>query len=91
MRRREDGERSTSKSTCRSERVESSWWGDGGPADLKQTEGQGHEHLCDTGMPVRNGNFGTDRTTTKKGCNCAEKKWVRKIARVMTTDRRRWG
>ena len=27
-------------------------------------QGQGHEHLCDTGMPVRNGNPGNDRTTT---------------------------
>ena len=35
----------------------------------KKTEGQGREHLCDTGMPVRNGNFGTDRTTiTKVAC-----------------------
>ena len=73
MRRREDGERSTSKSTCRSERVESNWWGDGGPADLKKTTGQGHEHLCDTGMPVRNGNFGTDRTTTKRLQLCEKK------------------
>ena len=30
------------------------------------TEGQGHEHLYHTGMPVRNGNLGTDRTTTKE-------------------------
>ena len=86
MRRREDGERSTSKSTCRSERVESSWWGDGGPADLKHTKEQGHDHLRDTGMPVRNRNFGTDRTTTKKAA-IVRKKWVRKIARVTTTDR----
>ena len=50
------------------------WWGDGGPADLKQTKEQGHDHLCDTGMPVRNGNFGTDRTTTKKRLQlCGEK------------------
>ena len=34
--------------------------------DLKKTQGQGHEHLCDTGMSVRNGNLGTDRTTTTK-------------------------
>ena len=61
VRRREDGERGTSKRTGRSERVESSWRGDGGPADLKETE-----HLCDTGMPVRNGNIGNDRTTTTK-------------------------
>ena len=37
----------------------------GGPAVLKKTQGQGHEHLCDTGMPVRNGNLGTDLITTK--------------------------
>ena len=37
---------------------------DGGPADLKKTEGQGHEHLCHTSMPVRNGNLDCDRTTT---------------------------
>ena len=40
--------------------------GDGGPVDLKKTQGQGREHLCDTGMPVRNGNPGNDRTTTTK-------------------------
>ena len=28
--------------------------------------GQGHEHLCHTGMPVRNGNLVTDRSTTTK-------------------------
>ena len=32
----------------------------------KKTQGQGREHLCDTGMPVRNGNPGNDRTTTTK-------------------------
>ena len=31
--------------------------------------GQGHEHLCYTGMPVRNGNLGTDRTTTTKAAS----------------------
>ena len=45
VRRREDGERGTSKSTGRSERVESSLGGDGGPADLTKTQGQGREHL----------------------------------------------
>ena len=40
--------------------------GDGGPADLKKTERQGHEHLCHTSMAViRNGNLGSDRTTTQ--------------------------
>ena len=29
--------------------------GDGGPVDLKTTQGQGHEHFCDTCMPLRNG------------------------------------
>ena len=68
MWRWEDGERGTLKSTGRSESLETSWRGGGvgGPADLKKTKGQGHEHLCDTGMPVRNGNLGTDRTTTTK-------------------------
>ena len=69
MRRREDGERGTAKSTGRSERMESSREGDGGCADLKKTEGQGHEHLCHTSMPVRNGNLGTDRTITIKAAS----------------------
>ena len=46
--------------------------GDGGPAvmaDLKKTKGQGHEHVCHTGMPVRNGNLGTDGTTTTKAAS----------------------
>ena len=30
---------------------------------------QGHEHVCHTGMPVRNGNLGTDRTTTTKAAS----------------------
>ena len=34
--------------------------------DLQTTKGQGHEHVCHTGMPVRNGNLGTDLTTTTK-------------------------
>ena len=62
--------------------------GDGGPADLKKTKGQGHEHLCDTGMPVQNGNLGNDRTTTTKAAS-VQNKWVRKIARVTRADRRR--
>ena len=33
-------------------------------ADLQKTKG--HEHVCHTGMPVRNGNLGTDRTITTK-------------------------
>ena len=65
-RRKDDGERGTSKITGWGEHVESSWRGDGGPADLKETEGQGHEHMCDTGMPVWNRNLGNDRTTTTK-------------------------
>ena len=40
--------------------------GDGGQPDLKKTKGQGHEHLFDTSMPVRNGNIGNDQTTTTK-------------------------
>ena len=37
--------------------------------DLKKTEGQGHEHLCHTSMSVRNGNIGSDRTTTTKAAS----------------------
>ena len=37
--------------------------------DLKKTKGQGHEHLCDTGMPVRNGNLGNYHTTTTKAAS----------------------
>ena len=58
-----NGERGTSKSAGRSERMESSRRGDGVPADLKKTEGQGREHFRHTSMPVRNGNLGSDRTT----------------------------
>ena len=43
--------------------------GDGGPADLKKTKVQYHEHLYHTGMPVRNGNLDTDRTTTTKAAS----------------------
>ena len=69
MWRREDGERGASKSTGWSDRVESRGGSDGGPADLKNTQGQDREHLCDTGMPVRNGNSGNDRTTTTKAAS----------------------
>ena len=82
----------TSKSTGKSECVESSWVCDGGPVDLKKTtKGQGHEHLCDNGIPVRNGNVGTDRNTNNKGwaLQMCENNWVRKIARIKTADRRR--
>ena len=37
--------------------------------DLQKTKGQGHEHVCHTGMSVRNGNLGTDRTTTTKAAS----------------------
>ena len=39
------------------------------PYTLQKTKGQGHEHVCHTGMPVRNGNLGTDRTTTTKAAS----------------------
>ena len=55
--------------------------GGDGPANLKKTKGQGHEHFCYTGMPARNGNFGTDRKTTTKASS-VRNNWVRKIARV---------
>ena len=36
---------------------------------ITKTKGQGREHLCHTGMPVRNGNSSTDRTTTTKAAS----------------------
>ena len=44
--------------------------GNGRPADLKKTEGQGHEHLCHTGMSVA----ATLALTNyiNKGCKCAK-------------------
>ena len=62
------------------------------PADLqKSNKGQGHEDVCHTGMPVRNGNIGTDRTTVTKAASVRKqlRYWVRKIARVTRADRRR--
>ena len=49
--------------------MESSLGGDGRPADLKKNKGQGHEHFCHTGLPVRNGNIGTDRTAATKAAS----------------------
>ena len=72
MWRQENGERGTSKSTSRSERVESSCGGNGRPADLKKTEGQGHVHMCGISMPVRNGNLGSDRTTTTQAASAGK-------------------
>ena len=65
MRRREERERYAEEympERTRGEQLR----GDGGPADLNKSKVHGHEHLCDSGMPVRNGNLGTDRTTTTK-------------------------
>ena len=45
------------------------WRADGCPADLKKPKVQDHEHLYHTGMPVRNGNSDTDRTTTTKAAS----------------------
>ena len=62
--------------------MECSSGGNDRPTDLKKTEGQGHEHLCHTGMSVglRNGNLGTDRTTTTKAAS-VRKQLGPKIAR----------
>ena len=42
------------------------------PAGLKKTKGKAmiHDHLCYTGMPVRNGNLGTNYNN--KGCKCTK-------------------
>ena len=52
------------------------WWRSGGSPKDKS---QGNEHLCNTGMPVRNGNLGNDRTTTTKAAS-VRKQLGRKIA-----------
>ena len=69
VQRREDGEREVLRRAQAGASMESSWGGDGRPADLNKTTRQGHEHLCDTSMPVRNGNLGNDRTTTTKAAS----------------------
>ena len=65
------GDGMTEREVRRKVHAEANAWravegGGGGPANLKKTKGQGHEHFCDTGMSARNGNFGTDRNTTTK-------------------------
>ena len=62
MWRREDGEREVRR---RAQAGANAWKAvEGVMADRRISKGQGHEHLCDTGMPVRQGNLGNDRTTT---------------------------
>ena len=56
---------------------------------LKKIEGQGHEHLCHTGMPVRNGNQLALTEIHQQRLQVCENNWVRQIARVTRTDRRR--
>ena len=56
---------------------------------LKTIEGQGHEHLCHTGMPVRNGNRMALTELQQQRLQVCENNWVRQIARVTRADRRR--
>ena len=88
VRRREDRERERYVEENRPERTRGEQLrGDGGPADLKKTKVQYHEHLYHTGMPVRNGDLDTDRTTTKAAN--VRKQLGMKIAGVTRADRRR--
>ena len=68
---------------------------DGVMADLEKTKGQGHEHLCDTGMPVWNGNFGIYRNTTTKVASVRKqlgtKKGKSKDRRIMVALREETG
>ena len=68
--RREDGEREIRR---RMQAGANAWRAvEGVMADRrisKKTERQGHEHLCHTSMPVRNGNLGSDRTTTTQAAS----------------------
>ena len=62
MWRREDGEREVRR---RAQAGANAWKAvEGVMADRRISKWQGHEHLCDTSMPVRQGNLGNDRTTT---------------------------
>ena len=49
--------------------------------DLKKTKWHDHEHLCDTGMPVRNGNIDTDRTTTTKAASVRKQLGTKNISK----------
>ena len=55
---------------------------------LKKIEGQGHAHLCHTGMPVRNGNQLALTEIQQQRLQVCENNWVRQIARVTRADRR---
>ena len=66
------GDGKTERGVCRKVHAEANAWRavEGVVADRRISKrlnlGQCHEHLCHTGMPARNGNFGTDRNTTTK-------------------------
>ena len=47
-----------------------------------------HDHLCDTGMPVRNGNRGNDRTTTTKAASVRKQLDTKHSIRVERADMR---
>ena len=68
--------------------IESSWGCDGGPADLKKTEWQGHEHLRDVTSACL---YGTETLAMTKQqlqrLQMCENNWVWKIARVARADR----
>ena len=62
--------------------------GDGGPADLKKTEGQGHEHLCDVTSACLYETETLAMTERQQPrLQVFENNWVRKIARVVRADR----
>ena len=50
---------------------------------------KGNAHLCHTGMSVRNGNLGTDRTTTTQAASVRKQLGPKKIARITRADMRR--
>ena len=81
------GDGNTSKSTGWSERVESSCGSDGGPADLQKTKGKVMS-MCVTPACL----YGTETlalTELQQRLQVCENNWVRKIARVTRSDRRR--
>ena len=57
--------------------------------DLKKTKLQGPGYFCDTGVPVRNGQIDTDRTTAAKAASVRKQLGTKNSASVTRADRRR--
>ena len=59
-----------------------------GSETIEEIEREGSDVVCNTGLPLRSGDGGTDRMTTIEVAVC-ENNWVRSIVGVKRVDRRR--